>query len=284
MTTAGSGGPPARSDRHVPVGLVVAVVWLVAVTLAALVAPLLPLTDPDVDAGAGLRVPPFELWSHPLGTDAFGRDLLSRVVYGARVSLAAAGASVGIALVIGLALGILAGYFRGTIDHLLGLFFDTVLAFPGLILLLALGAVLRPGLRTIVLGLSIIAFPPFARLARAGTLRVAEAEFVLAARGLGARNRTLLSREILPAVAPPVLAYAAAIMAVLVIVEASLSFLGLGVPVPRPSWGNMIAEGRGYLQASPHLVFVPAGALVLTILALSTIGEWLRSRADAGRP
>jgi peptide/nickel transport system permease protein len=262
------------------VRVVLASTWIALVILAAIFAPLLPISNPDNNIGHGLLTPLFHTGAQPLGTDEFGRSVLARLIYGGRVSLAAAAASVIIAMAVGLLVGISAGYWRGKLDTVAGILLDSILAFPPIIVLLALAAVLQPSLRTIIIGLSLVAFPPFARLARVATLQRVNREFVLAARGLGARPRTILFRELLPAVITPALTYATVITPVLILAEASISFLGLGVAPPTPSWGNMIAEGYPFLQTHPQLVFVPAVFLFLTIFAFTVLGEWLRSRSD----
>jgi peptide/nickel transport system permease protein len=280
-STAGS--PTAEGSirlRRRPFSVILAALWLTIVVVAAVTANILPLTDPSVDAKVGVRVRPFHVLSQPLGTDALGRSILSRVIFGARVSLVAGVAAVLLALVAGLLVGVSAGYIRGKYDAFVGLILDSMLAIPALVLLMALAAVLRPSLKTVIIGLALVCYPQFARLARANTLQHRRAEFVLAARGLGARPITVLFRDILPLVLISVSAYAGVICAVLILAESSLSFLGLGVPPPHPSWGNMIAEGRNNLQHDPHLVFVPVVVLFLTIFSMNHVGDWLRSRAD----
>lgn len=270
--------------RRRPFGLLLAGSWLGLVLLTAVFAGLLPLADPSVDAGIGSRVAPFTTWPEFLGTDGLGRSQLSRVVYGARVSLAAGAASVGVAFVLGLAVGVSAGYFRGKWDTVVGVLIDTLLSFPALVFLMALAATMQPGVGTLVVGLSLVAFPAFARLARANTLQFARSEFVLATRGLGAKTRTILTKEIVPNVVPSLLAYAGVVGAALILAEASLSFLGLGVRPPTPSWGGMIAEGVRELRTQPHMVLVPSAALFLTIFSLNVVGEHFRSRtADPSR-
>jgi peptide/nickel transport system permease protein len=273
-------GSPRRRRRRTPVGVLVAMAWLGLVVIAALVADLLPLTDPGVDAGVGARVRPFQTAAEPLGTDSFGRSMLSRLVFGARVSLVAGVGAVTVALIMGLLFGVTAGYFRGKWEGAVGLLVDTLLAIPSVVLLLALASTLQPSLTTIVIGLALVSFPYFTRVSRAATLQYGEAEFVLASRGLGARAQTTLTREILPNVLVSVGAYAGVICAVLILAESTLSFLGLGVPQPTPSWGNMIADGRSFLQQEPYLIFEPIIVLSMTILALNTTGEWLRRRSD----
>jgi peptide/nickel transport system permease protein len=271
-----------RRRSRPPVAVIVSITWLVVVVLAALFADLLPIADPTANVGVGIKVRPFTTWSEPLGTDGFGRSMLTRVIYGSRLSLAAGIGSVALAMAAGLAVGTFAGYRRGRVDWFVGVVTDAMLSIPSLVLLLAIVAVLQPSLGTVILGLSLIAFPNFLRLARANTLRFASAEFVVAARGLGAKTTTVIFREILPSVLRSVSVFAAVICAVLILAEAGLSFLGLGVPPPTASWGNMISEGRQFLASDPHLAFVPVAALFVTILAMNTLGDWLRRRAGAG--
>jgi peptide/nickel transport system permease protein len=270
-----------RRRKRPPTGVCMALGWLGLVVVLAICANLLPLTDPNVDSGHGVRVRPFTTWAEPFGTDSFGRSVMSRLVFGARVSLVAGVAAVLIALVLGLLFGITAGYFRGKWDAIVGLLIDSLLSIPAVILLLALASTLQPSLTTIIVGLALISFPQFTRLARATTLQFTLAEFVVASRGLGARPWTVLTREILPNVLVTVSAYAGVICAVLILAESTLSFLGLGVPQPNPSWGNIIADGRNLLQQEPLLVFVPVGVLSLTILSMNITGDWLRRRSDS---
>jgi peptide/nickel transport system permease protein len=268
-----------RSRRRVPIPVAVALGWLSVVILASIFANVLPISNPDLNVGAGIRTPPLHVASQFLGTDSFGRSILSRLIYGARVSLVAGfGASL-VAMTLGLLVGVAAGYFRGSIDTAIGILVDSLLAIPGLILLIALAATLQPGLSTVVIGLAVISFPAFARLARGNTLLYCSAEFVLAARGLGATARTVIWREILPLVLRAVAAYAGVVCALLILAESALSFLGLGVPPPQPSWGNMISDGQDYLQSAPFLVFIPIIALFLTVLALNAVGDWLHHRS-----
>ncbi|MGB6058545.1 MAG: ABC transporter permease [Microthrixaceae bacterium] len=272
-------GPTAKSGQlRRGIGAILASFWILLILFIAVGADVLPLADPSVDVGVGSRIAPFTTWPEFLGTDGLGRSMLSRVVYGARVSLAAGAASVGIAFAFGLAVGVSAGYFRGKVDTVVGVVVDGLLAFPALVFLMALAATLQPGLGTLVVGLSFVAFPPFVRLARANTLQYTGAEFVLATRGLGAKKRTVLMGEIVPNVIPSLVAYASVIGAALILAEASLSFLGLGVRPPTPSWGGMIADGVRELRTEPYLVLVPSAVLFLTIFSLNVVGEYLRSR------
>jgi peptide/nickel transport system permease protein len=267
--------------RRLPTSVVAAGIWLTVIAVAAAAADLLPLADPDVDVDHGVRTTPFTMWSEPLGTDGFGRSVIARIIFGARVSLATGLISVTIAFAIGLMIGVAAGYFRGKVDSAIGLLTDTALAFPGIILLLTLVSVLRPRVSTIIIGLSVLAIPAFVRLARANTLQFRSAEFVLAARGLGATRRTIVFREIIPNVATTLIAYAGIVAAALILAEAGLSFLGLGVPPPQATWGSMISEGRSQMREFPALTFVPVAFLFLTIYSLNVVGEWARARSGS---
>jgi peptide/nickel transport system permease protein len=254
--------------------------WLAVVLISAVFADLLPLEDPNVDIGRGIRTGPFKSWSEPFGTDRLARSMLSRIVFGARASLQTAVASVAIALLIGLLIGVLAGYVGGWVDTLVGVLTDSVLAFPGLVLLMVLAAFLQPSSTTLIVGLSVLAMPSFARLARANTLRIKSAEFVQAARALGAPTSSILVREIVPNVIGVLAAYAGIVASNLVIAEASLSYLGLGNPPPTPSWGNLIADGQSVLRDRPYYVFLPALVLFFTVFSINILGEWVRSRSD----
>lgn len=269
--------PRRRQSRLLQVG---AAAWLAVVLSAALLADVLPLSDPNVDVGRGIRTGPFTFWAEPLGTDRLARSMLSRLVFGARASLQTAVASVTIALVVGLLIGVIAGYLGGWVDTVVGILTDSVLAFPGLVLLMVLAAFLQPSSTTLIIGLSVLAMPSFARLARANTLRIKSAEFVQAARALGAPTSSILLREIVPNVIGVLAAYAGIVASNLVIAEASLSYLGLGIPPPTPSWGNLIADGQSVLRDRPYYVFAPALVLFFTVFSINIFGEWMRSRSD----
>ncbi|PTR21614.1 peptide/nickel transport system permease protein [Rhodococcus sp. OK519] len=251
--------------------------WLVLIALAAIFASLLPLPAPDA-IGDQYSLPPFRSAAHILGTDQLGRDQLSRVVYGAQVSLSVAIGATLLALVIGTLLGIVAGYFRGPLDVLFDIGTNTVLAFPPLILLIALVAVMQPSATTLALGLGVVGVPTFARIARANTIAFSGREFVTASKSLGSSTARVLVREILPNILLPVISFATVVAASLVVAEGSLSFLGLGIPPPAPSWGGMIAAGRESLYEEPHLVLVPGLFFFLTVFSLNLTGDWARDR------
>ncbi|MCK9900259.1 ABC transporter permease [Parafrankia colletiae] len=258
-----------------------ALAWVAVVVAAAVLAGALPLRSygalvPGVDA----RTPPG--WRPEfLGTDAIGRSVLARVVHGARESLLVGIGSAALAMAAGLATGLAAGYFRRWVDTAIGVVLDAVLAVPALVLLIAVAAVGRRGTATIVLGLAVVGTPSFARLARASTLAVVDREYVAAARALGTRPGRILRRELLPEVVLRLAPFAFVFMAFAVVAEASLSFLGLGLPPPAPSWGGMINDGRPYLDGDPFLVFVPAVCVFLTVASFTVIGERARRRFDA---
>lgn len=259
---------------------VVAGVWLVVVVIAAVFADLLPIADPEA-VGTAYRATP-GTGGALLGTDALGRDILSRVVHGARYSLAVAFGATAIAAVIGTALGLLAGYRRGRTDLATEILTSTVLAFPPLIFLIALSAALEPSVRMLVLGLAIVATPSFVRVARAATIANAGREYVQAAQTLGAPMLRILLRELLPNVVRPAASFALVIAATLVVAEGSLSFLGLGVPPEVPSWGGMIAQGQDDLARAPHIVAIPGLVFFLTVYSLNTMGDELTARFGKG--
>jgi peptide/nickel transport system permease protein len=263
------------------------IAWLVTIVFGAVLAPLLPLGEAS-DASRTLTVPirlrPDIFTDHPLGTNTLGLDLLARVIHGARVSLAVSSVAVLIGIAIGGAVGVTAGYRRGAFDSVVSVLVNSVLAFPPLVLLLALAAVLDRTARNMALILGLLAIPVFVRLARANALSLAEREFVVAAKAMGARPRRIILRHLLPNVMPTLATYGLVLMAILIVAEASLSFLGLGIPQPSPSWGNMIAEGEnGIFEANPHIVIVPGVVLFLTVLSFNLVGERLRRRWGSRR-
>ncbi|MET0323957.1 MAG: ABC transporter permease [Ilumatobacteraceae bacterium] len=256
-----------------------ALTWLTVVVLAALLADVLPLPSYDRPV-APPRIRPFQQWNVPLGTDRLGRDMLSRVVYGARASLGISLLAVIIGLVIGGFLGLVAGYSRGVVDRATRVLADSVLAIPALVFLLTLAALLTASMKTLVIGLAIVSIPAMIRISRATTLSYAQADFVTIARALGAKKRRILFRELLPNILIPLLAYTFIVIAVLIVAEGSLSFLGLGIPPPTPSWGGMIADGRQDMDTDLYLVLVPSVIMFLTVYALNVVGDWARNRVD----
>jgi peptide/nickel transport system permease protein len=264
--------------RHLGLVTWLAAGWLVLIIAAAVLADLLPLDSPtDMDMLSRRQPPDAEHW---LGTDGLGRDMLSRVVFGARVSLTVGLASAFIGLCIGGAIGLLAGYFRGRFEALVMGAMDVLLAFPPLVLALAVTAYLGLSVLNLTATIGFLAIPPFARVARSATLSLAQRDFVTAARALGATHTRILLRELLPNVVLPLVAFFLLAVAVTIVVEGALSLLGLGVPPPQPSWGSMIGEGRESLDIAPWLAFIPAGVMFLTVLSFNFVGDRLRALTD----
>jgi peptide/nickel transport system permease protein len=247
--------------------------------MCALFAPLLAPHDPaQLDLGGRLLPPGQHHW---FGTDALGRDILSRTLYGARISLIVAVSVVSLSLGIGLAMGLAAGFYGGWTDTAINVYVtNAFLALPGILLAIAFVAFLGPGLFNLILALSISGWVGYARLVRAQVMAVKEREFVEAARALGASDLRVLCRHILPNIVQPLIVQAAIGMAGAVLAEATLSFLGLGVPPPAASWGSMLNDARSHLFDSPHLVFFPAMAVMLAVLSFNFIGDALRDFLD----
>ncbi|HKY66202.1 MAG TPA: ABC transporter permease [Acidimicrobiales bacterium] len=285
QTRAAAVGRAKRARLGIP-GML-AIGWLAFVTLAALLAPILPLDDPNDTIASLVKQPP-GTDGHLLGGDGLGRDLLSRMVWGARASLLLGVASVLFGLVVGGLLGLFAGYRRGRTDTVLTGAFDVLLSFPQLILALTLvtvfasqeGVSASRRMIVLILALGIVSIPVLARITRANTLAWSQREFVLAARALGARNRQIMFGEVLPNVLPAMFSIALLGVAVVIVAEGGLSVLGVGVQLPTPSWGNILAEGRSELRDAPHVVIVATVVIFLTVLALNYLGDVVRARFD----
>jgi peptide/nickel transport system permease protein len=247
--------------------------------LAALAAPWLPLADPDtVETASRLRPPGSP--GHPLGTDEFGRDLLSRLVWGARVSLLAGVGTAAAAMVLGVSLGLIAGYYRGWVESLIMRFTDILMAFPFILLAIAIVAGLGPGLRNAMIAIAIVGFPIYARLVRGVVLTVREREFVEAARALGSPDRLILARHVAPHLLSPVVVAFSLDVGAKILTTAGLSFLGLGTQPPTADWGSMLATGRQFVILSPHVVLLPGLAIFVTVLALNLVGDAVRDLLD----
>ncbi|MFN2447109.1 MAG: nickel transporter permease [Vicinamibacterales bacterium] len=253
-----------------------AIVLIVA--LAALGAPWLAPHDPAAQQLALRLEGPTA--RHVLGLDELGRDIFSRVLLGARVSLLVGLIVVGVSALVGTFFGSLAGYYGGRVDQLISRVMDVLLAFPGLLLAIALVAVLGPSLTNVVLALTVIGWVGYARLVRGQVLRARELEYVVAARALGAGTWRILERHVLPPALPAVTVQSTLGMATAILSEASLSFLGLGVQPPTPSWGTMINGGRAHLLDAPHLTVFPGLCLAIVVLGFNFLGDGLRDRLD----
>jgi len=255
-------------------------VVLVGVFVAcALFAPWIAPQDPaHIDLPARLMGPSASHW---FGTDELGRDILSRIIYGARISMLVGGCVVAASLTLGLVFGSIAGFYGGVIDRVLNVVvMNAFMSFPGILLAIAFVAFLGPGIFNLIFALSLGGWVGYARLVRAQVLAVREREFVEAARALGASDGRIIVRHILPNIIQPVIVQAAIGMAGAILAEATMSFLGLGVPPPTASWGTMLNDARSHLFDSPHLVLFPAAAVMLAVLSFNFIGDGLRDYLD----
>ena len=280
-------GPPNRfvpRNRLGPANQLGSAFWISAFWIAVLLfavtfADVLPLRDPLESDFAKLKArPSLEYW---FGTDVLARDIFSRVIYGARISLTVGFLATFIGMIIGLALGMMAGYYRGAVESLIVGVMDVILAFPNIVLAMGILFFAGADLINLIIVLAITSIPANTRIARASTLVFAEREFVIAARALGASDIRILTRELLPNILLPQLAYILAFMSIVIMIEGSLSFLGVGIPPPAPTWGGMIAKGFTDIDTDPHITFIPALILFLTVLSLNLMGDRLRRKMDA---
>jgi peptide/nickel transport system permease protein len=278
MATAAQIGTLRRAAGHnllATTGAVLIVLFVVCALFAPWIAP----QDPaHIDLPARLMKPSAAHW---FGTDELGRDILSRVIYGARISMLVGSCVVATSLTLGLIFGSIAGYYGGLLDRFLNVVvMNAFMSFPGILLAIAFVAFLGPGLFNVILALSIGGWVGYARLVRAQVLAVREREFVEAARALGASDARIIVRHILPNIIQPVIVQAAIGMAGAILAEATMSFLGLGVPPPTATWGSMLNDARSHLFDAPHLVLFPAAAVMLAVLSFNFIGDGLRDYLD----
>jgi peptide/nickel transport system permease protein len=262
---------------HNPTAAIASVLLLLIVVVAVFDETLAPQGPNDISVTDRLQSPS---WAHPFGTDDLGRDILSRVIIGASVSLKVGLLAVGFALVVGSVIGLLAGYYGKWVDDVLMRFMDVLFAFPAVLLAIAVLAVRGPGSGNTALAIGIVYTPIFARVTRASVLGVREEVYVRASRSVGASDWRILTRHILPNAAPPIIVQTSISLAFAVLAEAALSFLGLGTQPPNPSWGLMLAEGRGYIELAWWLAFFPGMAIFLTVLCFNLLGDGLRDALD----
>ena len=258
---------------------------LTLVVIGALAAPLLAPHDPRRGELIDSKLPP--MWSpggtstYPLGTDTLGRDILSRVIYGARISLAVGFTAVAIAGVLGVAVGVISGYYRGLLDDVIMRLAEIQLAVPFILFAIAVLAVLGPGLKNLILVLGVTGWVTYARVVRAQVLSFREKEFVEAARALGAGDFRIMFRHILPNTFASLIVIASFAIAATILTEAALSFLGLGVPPSTPTWGGMVADGREQILTNRWWMYIfPGAAIMLTVLSINSLGDWLRDYLD----
>jgi peptide/nickel transport system permease protein len=260
---------------------VVGAVVVALVVIIALAAPFLPLADPMRTNFLAIRRPPSELF--PLGTDEIGRDLLSRMIWGAQASLQAAVISVAIAVVIGVPIGLVAGYYGGWIDAVISRCTEALLACPFLILAIALAAFLGPSLTNAMIAIGLAAMPIFVRLTRGQVLAVKAEDYVQGARAIGLPHRAILFRHVAPNVLAPVIVQATLVIAQAIIAEAALSFLGLGQQPPAPSWGSMLNVAKNFMEQAPWMSLWPGLAIFAVVLAFNLVGDGLRDALDPKR-
>ncbi len=280
IATAHEESPGSRAWRRLKrrKGAMAALIVVVLLILLAVLAPWVAPYDPTATSFATVRKPPS--WAHWFGTDEVGRDVLSRVIWGARASLSAGLVSVGIAVGAGVPLGLLAGYAGGWIDAALSRLVDAMLAVPFLILAIALSAFLGPSLTNAMIAIGVTATPVFVRLTRGQTLSAKVEDYVEAARAVGNPHWRIALRHVLPNIVPPLLVQASLAIAGAIIAEAALSFLGLGQQPPAPSWGSMLNTAQRFLAQAPWMAFWPGFAIFFAVLSFNLLGDGLRDALD----
>lgn len=263
------------TNRLALLGLFITIV----VILAAVFAPALAPYDPNEQniVEAQLEAPSS---AHPMGTDQFGRDVYSRVLYGAQISLQVGIIAVGVAILFGVPLGLIAGYYRGYVDETVMRSMDVLFSFPAILLAIAMVAVLGQSLVNVMLAIGIVYTPIFARVTRSGVLSVREETYVQAAQAIGDSDANILLRDVLPNVVAPIIVQATVSLAFAILAESALSFLGLGTPPPDPSWGRMLSDSRNFMQTAPWTVVFPGLAIMITILGFNFLGDGLRDTLD----
>lgn len=275
--------PAVRRRRWPPTTVLGALGFLALLVLVALLAPVIAPHPPARVAMSKRLTPPAFAggdWTHPLGTDALGQDLLSRIMFGARVSLLVGVCAVLLSGTLGVTLGLTSGYLGGLLDDVIMRIAEVQLAFPAILLYIAAMATLGPGLWKIIVVIGVVSWVSYARIERGVVLAVREQEYVMAAQAMGAPVGLILRRHILPNTMAPIIVVASFSLATTVITEASLSFLGLGVPPSVPSWGSLLADGRDYLRQAWWITTFPGLAIMATVLAINVIGDWLRDVLD----
>ena len=265
---------PFQRHRLAVAGLVVMALLALSAIFAGIVAPYSPIqiTMPERLQGPSLR--------HPLGTDDFGRDVLSRIIHGSRISLEVGAIAVGIAIAVGVVLGVGAGYLGGRADSIIMRTMDVLLAFPAILLAIGIMAILGPSTANVMIAIGIVYIPIFARVVRGSTLQVKAQEYVEAARAMGSSDPRIVARHILPGTIDTIIVQVSLSLAFAILAEAALSFLGLGTQPPTPSWGSMLSSGREWIERAPWLTLFPGLAIFITVLALNVIGDGLRDALD----
>lgn len=261
-------------NRLAVAGLLIVLILIVVAVAAPYIAP----ANPAAQTLADKRMPPGPVYL--LGADEFGRDILSRLIFGTRVALFVAFVAVFIALIIGVLVGIVAGFAGGWVDSILMRVVDVMLSFPYLLLAIAIVATLGTGVQNTTIAVGIWATPSFARITRGQVMSIKGREYITAARAIGVSGTQMIWRHLLPNAIPPVIVFASLYMANAILLEAALSFLGLGVQPPQPSWGLMVASGRDFLRVAPHIATIPGLAIMLAVLGFNLLGDGLRDALD----
>ncbi|MCB0952905.1 MAG: ABC transporter permease [Microthrixaceae bacterium] len=284
--TIPEGPPDAEHKRKLGIAAWIAITWLVVMLLLAILAPVLPIPDPTETFPEIARQGPSS--GHLLGGDALGRDLLSRIIWGGRASFAVGFGAVAVGLAVGGLLGLITGFFRGRVDAIVTPLMSLLLAIPQFVLALSLVTVLASAddvssarrIGVVIVGLGVVSIPILGRITRANTLAWSEREFVTAAKAMGAKNFRIMFRDVLPNVVPAMLSIALLGVGVAIIAEGGLSVFGVGVQLPTPSWGNIIAEARGQLRQAPHIVLFTSVVLFFTVLSLNFLGDVISQRFE----
>jgi peptide/nickel transport system permease protein len=280
-TSTAEVAPRARDRRWPPI---VPLAIVVALVSCALLAPLLAPRSP-VEGSLGERlIPPLGMegsrLDHPLGTDRHGRDVLSRLIYGARISLSVSIVGIALTGALGSIVGLFAGFFGGWVDTVLMRLVDISLSLPGILIAVLLSVVFEPSFRNVIVVVVFLLWPSYARLVRGETLGVVQQDFVALARIAGCSNLTIMFRHIVPNLVPSILVLATLHVGFVIVLEAALSFLGVGIPPPTPSWGVMVADGRGLIERAWWVSILPGIAILVTVLSLNMLGDWVRDRLD----
>ncbi|MFM1654775.1 nickel transporter permease [Brevibacillus sp. B_LB10_24] len=263
-----------KKNKRAMIGL-----WMVALfVIVAIFAPWIAPYDPIQQNMDQMLDKPS--WSHPFGADEFGRDIFSRVIYGAQISLMVGLVGVFISLIIGVTLGTIAGYFGGLFDSLIMRVMDVFLAFPSFLLALAIVSVLGPGMMNVVIAIGLFSVPTFARIARGSVLSIRNKEYIEATRAMGGSNTRIIMKHIIPNSVAPIIVLSTLRIASAILTAAGLSFLGMGAQPPTPEWGAMLSAGREYLRMAPHVSTIPGLAIMFMVLAFNMLGDGLRDALD----
>jgi len=264
-------------NRLATIGMVIVAIYIFVAIFAPLISPMDPLKQNLSDK----RMPPNK--THLLGTDQFGRDILSRILYGTRYALLVSSMSILLSLVVGTLFGLIAGYFGRAIDEAIMRIMDIFLAFPYLLLAILIVSALGPGIWNTILAIGIWGVPIFARQARGAVIAIRDREFIQAARAIGTPGIRIMAIHLFPNIIPPIVVYAALYMGYAILMESALTFLGLGIQPPTPSWAEMIASGRNYVVVAPHIATIPGLAIMLATLGFNLLGDGLRDALDPRR-